>query len=129
MAKKTAEISAQLSAGEETRAAAAALVAERTAALEAARTEAAAIVAQARRGAQIVATDGERAAEEEYERIVHRAQAAIEATRGAVIAGIMAQVGRLVLAAATEVVEAELGPEAQHRLIDEAITATEAEVH
>jgi F-type H+-transporting ATPase subunit b len=129
MNDKLAEIRGQLSAGEEAAAAAAALVADRKAALEAAGGEAVAIVEQARRGAELVANEGERQAEEEYERIVRRAGAAIEAARGSVRAEIMAQVGRLVVAAATDVVEAELDATAQHRLIGEAITATEAEVH
>ena len=129
MNAKLADIRGQLSAGEEAADAAAALVADRKAALDAAAGEAAAIVEQARRGALLVASESDRQADEEYERIVRRAGAAIEAARGSVRAEIMAQVGRLVVAATTDVVEAELDGAAQHRLIGEAITATEAEVH
>jgi len=129
MADKLAEIGAQLSAGADAAAAAAELVAARQAAFDAAGAEATAIVDQATRGAELVATEGARQADEEYDRIVRRAAASIEAARASVRAEIMAVVGRLVLAAATDVVEAELDPTVQHRLIAEAITATEAEVH
>lgn len=127
MAAKTAEISAQLSAGDEAKAAGAALIESRTAALEAAKREAIAIVDQARHGAELVAVESERVAQEEYDRIVRRAAPAIEAARATVRAEIMSQIGTLVVAATTDVVEAELDSTTRHRLISEAIAATEAE--
>ena len=128
MDAKTLEITQQLSAGEEAALAAAALLESRNQALAAATDEARSIVDQARRGAELVARESEHQATEEYQRIVRRAGAAIEAARGSVRAEIMRQVGRLVLSATTDVVEAELDATTQHRLIGEAISATEAEV-
>jgi F-type H+-transporting ATPase subunit b len=128
MAAKTAEITQQLSAGEDAAAAATALIESRNEALAAATDEARAIVDQARRGAELITSESDHQAEEEYQRVVRRAGAAIEAARGAARAEIMRQVGRLVLSAATDVVEAELDGPTQHRLIGEAIAATEAEV-
>lgn len=127
MNSKLTEIAAQLSAGEEAKKAAEGLVAERQRELDLSEAEARAIVEQARRGAELVATESVRQAEEEYERLVRRAAVTIEVARGATRAEVLAQVGRLVLTAATEVVEAELDATAQHRLIDEAISATEVE--
>jgi F-type H+-transporting ATPase subunit b len=129
MNDKLVQIRAQLSAGEEAKKAADTLIASRTAALEAAKDEAQAIVDQARRGAELVAIESDRLADEEYERVVRRAATAIDAERGQARAEIMSQVGRLVLSATTDVVEAELDSTTQRRLIDEAISATEAEVH
>jgi ATP synthase F0 subunit b len=129
MNDKLADIRAQLSAGDEAKKAGAAFVEERTAALEAAKREAIGIIEQARHGAELVAIDGERQAEEEYDRVVRRAAAAIDAARAAVRAEIMRQVGTLVVSATTDVVEAELDSASQHRLIAEAIAATEAEAH
>jgi F-type H+-transporting ATPase subunit b len=129
MAAKTAEITAQLSAGEEAKKAGAALIESRTAELQASQREAVAIVEQARHGAELVVVEGERQAEEEYERIVRRAAAAVDAARAAVRAEIMSQVGGLVVSATTDVVEAELDSNVQHRLISEAIAATESEAH
>jgi len=129
MNDKLAEIRAQLSAGEEAKAAALALIAQRSRSLEAAKVEAREIVEQARSGAELVAAESDRQADEEYDRIVRRAAGAIDAAHGAVRAEIMGQIGRLVLSATTDVVEAELDATTQHRLIDEAIAETEAEVH
>ncbi len=129
MNDKLSEIRAQLSAGAEAKAAAAALVDRSAAALEEAKTEAAGIVEQARRGAELVAAESTRQADEEYDRIVRRASAAIDAARASARLEVQLLVGRLVYAAAAEVVEAELDPTTQHRLIDDAITSTEAEAH
>jgi F-type H+-transporting ATPase subunit b len=128
MRDKLAEVRGQLAAGEEATAAAAALLSERRAAVEAARAEAASIVDQARHGAELVREASGSQADEEYERIVRRAADAIEGARLAARAEITAQVGRLVYAAARDVIAAELDDPAQRRLIDEAIRATEAEV-
>jgi F-type H+-transporting ATPase subunit b len=117
-------IQTELSAGEEAKSQAEALVAERRAALEQARGEAAGIVEQARRSAEGIVEDGRRRAEEERARTVGRAELEITAARARVRAEVISEVGRVVVAAAESVVEAELDDADQRRLIDGAIDAT-----
>lgn len=121
-------IGAQLDAGEQARAQAEALVASRRAALEAAKGDAANLVEQARGSAERLRADGERRAGEEYERLVAKAAADLELERARMRDEVIAELSGLVVAGATEVVEAELDTGRQHRLIGEAISAAESEV-
>lgn len=127
MARRRETIAAQLAAGAEARAAAEELVSERRAALEAARADAAEVVAQARRSAEYLVDDGIRRAEEEYGRIVARAEHAVEAARARMRETVLSELGAAVAAATEVVVRAELDLTAHRRLIAEAIDATAAE--
>jgi len=128
MDRRAQIIASQLSAGEESRAAAEALVNQRRAALEAAKVEARTLVEQAGVSAARLAEDGERRAGEEYERLVARAATDIALERSRLMDEVVAELSGLVIAGATQVIEAELDARRQHRLIDEAITAAETEV-
>ena len=126
MTRRLETIRASLEAGERAREAAAELVAEKRAALEEAKTEAQHIVDQARRGAENLVAEGHRNSEEEYERALHRAQSEIEASQARLRSEILDETGALVVDAAERVVNAVLDGPRHHRLIDEAIGATDA---
>jgi F-type H+-transporting ATPase subunit b len=127
MARQEERIRAELEAGAEARAAAEQLVAERRAELERARVEAAEIVAQARRSAEQVVEEGRQRAEAERRRLVARAAADVELERARAREEIAGQFAALVVEAAEAVVEAELDETIHRRLIDQAISAAEAE--
>ncbi len=120
-------IRGQLAAGDEARAAAAALVESRRAALEAAKSEAAAIVDQARQSAAQIVADGSRRAESEAERLAQRAGTEVLLAHSRVRQEVATEVGALVLELTERVVVAELDEVKHHRLIAEAISAAESE--
>jgi F-type H+-transporting ATPase subunit b len=128
MDAKRQQIGASLSEGDRAQTEAEALVTERRAALESAKAEAAAILAQAQQSAAAMLAEGGRRAEEERDRIISRAAAEIDGARIRLRAEVISEVGALVVAAAEQVVAAELDAANQHRLIGEAIEATEQEV-
>ncbi len=127
MARQAERIRAELEAGDEARAAAEELVAERRAELERARGEAAEIVAQARRSAGQVVEEGRQRAEAERRRLVARAAADVELERARAREEIAGRFAALVVEAAEAVVEAELDEAIHHHLIDQAIAAAETE--
>jgi F-type H+-transporting ATPase subunit b len=119
------QIRASLAAGEEAKAEIEAVLVQRQAELEAAHGESSTILEQARRSAEQVAADGDRRAEEEYERLVQSAHASVEMERARVRDEISTSLGAVVLDAAREVIDAELNPANHRRLIGEAISAAE----
>jgi F-type H+-transporting ATPase subunit b len=127
MARREQTIAGQLSSGDEARALAAALVAQRRLELDNGRAEAASIIEQARQSATALLSDGERLAQDDYERAVARAHSEVDAARARVESEIMAELSDVIVAAAHAVVVAELNESIQHRLIDEAISAAESE--
>ncbi len=127
MVRKLDSIKGQLQAGDEARAEGLRIVGDHRSALEAARLEAQQIVAQARKSAEFLVNDGVRRAEEEYGRIVSRIEHEIEAARGRARQEVLAELGAVVVVATEVVVRAELDGTNHHRLIGEAIAATESE--
>jgi F-type H+-transporting ATPase subunit b len=127
MRARAEAIGSQLEAGEDARRAAAALVAQRRGELEQARADAAVILEQARRSAEIVVAEGTRRAVEDYQRLVNRATTDIASERARVRAIVLVAAAGAITAAVSRVVIAELDGPSQHRLIAEAITATEHE--
>ncbi|HUY06091.1 MAG TPA: F0F1 ATP synthase subunit B [Acidimicrobiales bacterium] len=127
MNKRLDTIKGQLLAGDEARAEALRIVGELREALEAAKLEAVQIVQQANRSAEFLVNDGVRRAEEEYGRIVSRIEHEIEAARSRARQEVLSELGAVVVVATEVVVRAELDATSHHRLIDEAIAATESE--
>lgn len=127
MNERLDSIKTQLAAGDQARAEAARLVAEKNQALKAAETEATQIIEQAKKNAEFLVEDGKRRADEEYERLVARITQEIEAARLRMRQEVLTLLGEVVLVATKVVVQAELDESGHHRLIDEAIAATEAE--
>lgn len=127
MSARAAAISAQLSAGDEARSQAAALVETKRAAFEAAKAEADTIRAQSSAAAEEIVAEGVRRASDDYQRLVQRAEAEIAAALTRVRAEIAEEASMVIVAAVEQVIAAELDADSHHRLIGEAIGATEAE--
>jgi len=121
------KIGSQLAAGEEARAAAERIVAQRRADVEAAQQEALLITQQATTSAAQLIEDGRRRGEDEYARLVARAATEIELARARARDDVTTRIAQIVIAAAESVVEAELDGPLHHQLIDEAIGAAEVE--
>ena len=127
MSRKLESIKGQLSAGDEARAEAVRVVGEHQAALESAKLESVQIIQQAKRSAEFLVNDGVRRAEEEYGRIVSRIEHEINAARSRARQEVLTDLGAVVVVATEVVVRAELDEISHHRLIGEAIAATESE--
>jgi F-type H+-transporting ATPase subunit b len=127
MNKKLDSIKSQLTAGDEARAEAAQLVKEQKAQLVTAKTQATQIVDQASKSALLLVEDGKRSAEEVYGRFVTRIDQEIVATKIRARQGVLDDLGAVIVSATEVVVRAELNGTSHHRLIDEAISATESE--
>jgi F0F1-type ATP synthase membrane subunit b/b' len=127
MAARAAAIAAQLSAGDEARAQAAALVDAKRSAFEAAKAEAETIRAQSSAAAAEIIAEGSRRASDDYERLLQRAEAEIIAALARVRAEIAEEASAVIVETVEGVIAAELDGVSHHRLIDEAIGATEAE--
>lgn len=127
MSAKESSIASQLSAGDEARDQAAALVEEKRQELQAAKSEAAAIVSQSESAAAEIVVEGERRAAEDYERMIQRAEVEIEAALSRVRAEVAAVASALIVKTVESVIAVELDGPSHHRLIAEAIAATEAE--
>ena len=127
MNQRAESIRVQLAAGDEARAAAQELVAERHRALEQAREEAVGIVEQARHSAEQLVAEGHRKSQGEYGRIVARATVEIELERNRVRDEVMREMSLLVVTGARRLVDEELDEPRHHLLIDEAIVAAESE--
>jgi ATP synthase F0 subunit b len=121
-------IRTQLAAGDEAKAAAAALIDERRVALDAARLEAETIQARATETASAIVADGVHHAVEERERLVQRANAEVDAMRASMQASILAVAGEQVMVAVEAIIEVEVTAVVHRRLIDEAIAATQSDV-
>ena len=127
MTRKLESIKGQLAAGDEARAEGVRVVGERRSALEAAKLEAVQILQQARTSAEFLVNDGDRRAQEEYGRIVGRIEHEIEAARSRARQEVLSELGAVVVVATEVVVRAELDTTSHHRLIGEAIAATESD--
>jgi len=127
MTRKLESIKGQLSAGDEARAEAVRVVGEHHSALEAAKLEAVQILEQAKKSSEFLVNDGVRRAEEEYGRIVSRIEHEIEAARSRARQEVLSELGAVVVVATEVVVRAELDATSHHRLIGEAIAATETD--
>jgi F-type H+-transporting ATPase subunit b len=88
-----------------------------------ARTQARAVVDNANRVAEQLQTDARQRGEDEYTRIVARAQSEIDRIRRQTETSLMEELAGLVVATAERVVEAEIDPARHQTLIDEAIDA------
>lgn len=127
MSAKETSIATQLSAGDEARAQAAALVDQKRAELAAAQIEAAAIVSQSESAAAEVVVEGQRRAAEDYQRIIQRAAIEIDSALARVRAEVAASASALIVKTVERVISVELDSTSHHRLIGEAISATETE--
>jgi ATP synthase F0 subunit b len=127
MANRERAIKEQLEAGEDAKREAEKLLAERRAAFEKAKTDAESIVSQAQRNAERFVAQGRQRAEEEYQHALRRADVAIELALTQAREELLAKVGTAVVSAASKVVAVELDTINHHRLIEEAISAAEAE--
>lgn len=127
MSAREAHIAMQLSAGDEARAQAEALVAAKQVALAAAKAEAASIAAQSEAAATAIVAEGERRAAEDYDRLLQRADVEIETALARVRVEVAAAASALIVEIVESVITAELDGSSHHRLINEAIDATEAE--
>lgn len=94
--------------------------------LDEARAQAREIIAQANRSAEQARTDGLARGQDEHDRLVASAESEILASRQRAVADLGSQVGRLVLAAARQVVGREIDAERHRDLIDEAVEALRA---
>lgn len=88
-----------------------------------ARQQARSVIDNASRISEQLQAEGRRRGEEEYQRIVDRAQGEIERSRRQTEAELSAQMADLVVRAAERVVSAEIDPSRQRALVDEAIAA------
>jgi F-type H+-transporting ATPase subunit b len=127
MNRRLDSIRGQLAAGETARAEGLKIVEQRTAELKAAEQEAKALIEQAKHSAELLVLEGQRRAEEERSRIVARTAVEIAAARARARHEVLADLGLVIVAATEVVVRAELNDASHHRLIDEAIAATESE--
>lgn len=120
-------IRAALEAGKEAALEAEKVVERERAALADAHREAAALAEQSEHAAERLLEDGRRRAEEEYSRVVARAETEIALERSRMEEEIEKELSDLVVRYAGRIVEAELDEPAQHRLFAEVIDAAEAE--
>lgn len=120
-------IRASLEAGEQARLEAEKVLERARTALADAKAEAESLVEQARHAAARQLEEGGRRAEEDYARVVARAETEIGLERARIAEEISAEMSALVVRYATRIVEDELDASTQHRLFGEVIEAAEAE--
>jgi F-type H+-transporting ATPase subunit b len=96
---------------------------EAKAILAEARTQARTVVDNANRVAEQLQSEARQRGEDEYARIVARAQGEIDRARRQAEASLLEEMAGLVVATAERVVEAEIDPSRHQSLIDEAIDA------
>jgi F-type H+-transporting ATPase subunit b len=99
---------------------------EARAVLSEARQQARALIDNANRVAEELQEEARRRGDEEFERRVAQAQGEIERARRQAESSLLSELGDLVVATATRVVEAEIDPRRHQALIDEAIDAVTA---
>ena len=127
MGARAVAIAAQLSAGDDARAQAAQLLSDSRQAFEDAKVEAETIRAQASAAASEMVAEGTRRASDDYQRQLQRAETEIAAALARVRAEIAAEASAIIVDTVEVVIAGELDGASHHRLIDEAIGATEAE--
>jgi F-type H+-transporting ATPase subunit b len=127
MTKTQERIRASLDAADQARADALAADDERRAVLEEARVTAREIVAQANRTAEQVRTDAQAKGQAEYERIVANAEAEVGLARQRAVEEAANRLGEVVMDVVEHVIAREVNAESHHDLIEEAVSALNAD--
>jgi F-type H+-transporting ATPase subunit b len=127
MAKTQEKIRASLEAADQARADALAADEERHAALEEARRSAQEILAQADRTAEAVRVGAQARGQTEYERIVASAEAEVALARQRAVEEAANRLGEIVMDLVERVIAREVDAEAHHNLIEEAVSALNAD--
>jgi F-type H+-transporting ATPase subunit b len=127
MAKTQERIGASLDAADQARADALAADDERHAALEETRRTAQEILAQADRTAEAVRVGAQARGQGEYDRIVGSAEAEVALARQRAVEEAASRLGEIVMDVAERVIAREVNAEAHHALIEEAVSALNAD--
>ena len=127
MAKKQDQIRVSLEAADQARADAMAADDERHAALEETRQAAQEIVAQANRTAEAVRVDAQARGQADFERIVGSAEVEVALARQRAVDEAANRLGEIVMDVVERVIAREVGAEAHHDLIEEAVSALNAD--
>jgi F-type H+-transporting ATPase subunit b len=127
MAKTQERIGASLAAADQARADALAADDERHAVLEETRRTAQEILAQADRTAEAVRVGAQARGEMEYERIVSNAEAEVALARQRAVEEAANRLGEIVMDVVERVIAREVNAEAHHSLIEEAVSALNAD--
>jgi F-type H+-transporting ATPase subunit b len=127
MTKTQERIGASLEAADQARADALAADGERHAALEETRRTAQEILAQADRTAEAVRVGAQARGQSEYDRIVGGAEAEVALARQRAVEEAASRLGEIVMNVAERVIAREVNAEAHHALIEEAVSALNAD--
>ena len=127
MAKRQEQIRASLDAADQARADAMAADDERRSVLEETRQTAQEIVAQANRTAEAVRVDAQARGQAEFERIVGSAESEVALARQRAVEEAANRLGEIVMDVVERVVAREVNAEAHHDLIEEAVSALNAD--
>ncbi len=127
MAKQQEQIRSSLQAADQAQADASAADDERRAVLEETRRTAQEIVAQANRTAEAVRVDAQGRSQSEYERIVGSAEAEVALARQRAVEEAAKRLGEIVMDVVERIIRREVSAEAHHDLIDEAVSALDAD--
>jgi F-type H+-transporting ATPase subunit b len=127
MSKTQERIRVSLEAADKARADALAVDEERHAALEETRRTAQEILAQADRTAEAVREHAQARGETEYERIVGSAQTEVALARQRAVEEAANRLGEIVMDVVERVIAREVNAEAHHALIEEAVSALNAD--
>jgi F-type H+-transporting ATPase subunit b len=127
MAKTQERIRVSLEAADQARTDALAADEERHAALDATRRTAQEILAQADRTAEGVRVGAQARGQTEYDRIVGSAEAEVALARQRAVEEAASRLGEIVMDVAERVIAREVNAEAHHALIEEAVSALNAD--
>jgi len=127
MAKQQEQIRSSLEAADQARTDALAADEERHAVLEETRRTAQEIVAQANRTAEAVRVDAQAKGQAEYERIVANAEAEVGLARQRAVEEAANRLGQIVMDVVERVIAREVNAESHHDLIEEAVSALNAD--
>jgi F-type H+-transporting ATPase subunit b len=127
MAKQQEQIRSSLEAADQAQAEALAADDERHAVLEETRQTALEIVAQANRTAEAVRIEAQARSQSEYERIVGSAEAEVALARQRAVEEAANFLGEIVMDVVERVIAREVNAEAHHALIEEAVSALNAD--
>jgi F-type H+-transporting ATPase subunit b len=127
MAKQQEQIRSSLQAADQAQADALAADDERRSVLEEARQTAQEIVAQANRTAEAVRIDAQARSQSEYERIVGSAASEVALARQRAVEEAANRLGLIVMDVVESVIRREVDAEAHHGLIEEAVSALNAD--
>jgi F-type H+-transporting ATPase subunit b len=127
MTKTQEKIRASLEVADQARADALAADDERHAALEETRRTAQEILAQADRTAEAVRVGAQARGQTEYDRIVGSAEAEVALARQRAVEEAANRLGQVVMDVAERVIAREVNAEAHHALIEEAVSALNAD--